>query len=117
MIVMSRANSGTPARMLAASLMVAGLMLSGTAAIAEGFRCGQWIVSDDVSVEELLQKCGEPTLKTSETVDVYGPSKSGGRVKHGTTIIEKWTYDRGSQAFPMIVTIVDGKIKSMERGS
>jgi hypothetical protein len=86
-------------------------------AYAETFRCGQWIVSEDMSVEELLQKCGEPTEKTAETIDVYGPTVSGsGRVKRGTSTIEKWTYVRGSQAAPMVVTIVDGKIKSMERG-
>jgi hypothetical protein len=39
-----------------------------------------------------------------------------GRVKRGTSTIETWTYDRGSQSFAMIVTIVDGRIRSMERG-
>jgi hypothetical protein len=86
-------------------------------AFAENFRCGPWIASPDMSVDELLQKCGTPTRQTSETVDVYGPAVSGGgHVKRGTSTIEKWTYDRGSQAAPMVVTIVDGKIKSMERG-
>jgi hypothetical protein len=86
-------------------------------AFAETFRCGQWIASKEMSVDELLQKCGAPTQKTSETIDVYGPSVSGGgHVKRGTSTIEKWTYDRGSQAAPMVVTIVDGEIKSMERG-
>ena len=84
---------------------------------AENFRCGQWIASEDMSVDELLQKCGEPTQKTSETIDVYGPTASGGgRVKRGTSTTEKWTYDRGSQAAPIVVTIIDGMIKSMERG-
>ncbi len=92
------------------------LCFIGAMAQAESFRCGPWIASEDMTVEELLEKCGEPAKRTSETVDVYGPSVSGGgRVKRGTSTIEKWTYDRGSQAAPMIVTIVDGKIKSMER--
>jgi len=100
------------------TMALAGLLLMGNAALAESFRCGQWIASEDMSVEELLQKCGEPTQKSSETIDVYGPTVSGGgRVKRGTSTIEKWTYDRGSQAAPMVVTIVDGKIRSMERGS
>src|SRR3972149_12030125 len=101
--------------MRARTIFMASLLLCDAAA-AESFRCSQWIVSEDVSVEKLLQKWGEPTQKTSETFDVYGPTTSGGRNKRGTTTIEKWTYDRGSQAFPMVVTIVDGKIKSMERG-
>ena len=39
-----------------------------------------------------------------------------GNIKRGTVAIEKWTYDRGSQSFAMVVTIVDGEIQSMERG-
>ncbi len=103
--------------MYARTTIVVSLLLLSDAAIAESFRCGPWIASEDMSVEELLQKCGEPTEKTSETIDVYGPTVfGGGRVKRGTSTIEKWTYDRGSQAAPMVVTIVDGEIKSMERG-
>ena len=97
-------------------VLLAGLLLAGPAA-AETFRCGQWIASPEMSLTELLEKCGEPTHKTFEEVDVYGPGASGtGRVKHGTSTIEKWTYERGNQAAPMVVTIVDGKIKSMVRG-
>lgn len=100
------------------AITLAGMLLMADVALAESFRCGQWIATADMSVEELLQKCGEPTQRSTETIDVYGPSVSGGgRVKRGTSTIETWTYDRGSQAAPMVVTIVDGEIKSMERGS
>jgi len=92
------------------------LLLSPLAGHAETFRCGQWIASPDMSVEELLEKCGEPTNKTVEEIDVYGPGVSGsGRVKRGTSTLEKWTYERGNQASAMVVTIVDGEIKSMGR--
>lgn len=84
---------------------------------AETFRCGQWIASPDMSVPELLEKCGAPTTKSVEVVDIYGPTVAGaGRVRRGISTIETWTYDRGSQSFAMVVTIVDGRIKSMERG-
>ena len=92
------------------------LCLIGGFAEAESFRCGPWIASPEMTVDELLEKCGRPAKQTSETVDVYGPSVSGGgRVKRGTSTIEKWTYDRGNLAAPIVVTIVDGEIKSMER--
>ena len=97
-------------------LPLAAFLLFATPAAAESFRCGQWIASPDMSVEELLEKCGAPASKTVEEIDVYGPAVSGsGRVKRGTSIVEKWTYDRGSQASAMVVTIEDGKIKSMDR--
>jgi len=93
------------------------LALSAPAAHAETFRCGQWIASPDMSVGELLEKCGEPTSKSVSVEDVWGPTAAGkGRVKVGTTTVETWIYDRGTQSSPMVVTIVDGAIKSMERG-
>jgi hypothetical protein len=99
-----------------ALMMLAGLLIAGPAT-AETFRCGQWIASADMTVEELVQKCGEPASKTVEVVDVYGPGASGkGKIKRGTVSTEKWTYDRGNQSFAMVVTIVDGEIQSMERG-
>ena len=86
------------------------------AAGAETFRCGQHIASPDMSVEELLEKCGEPSQKTVEQVDVYGPNAQGaGKIKRGTVTVETWTYDRGPNSFAMVVKIEDGKIKSMER--
>ena len=98
------------------SMMLMGLLLAGSAA-AETFRCGQWIASPDMTVDELLEKCGEPTDRTVEVVDVYGPNANGqGNTKRGTVTTEKWTYDRGNQSSAMVVTIEDGKIKSMERG-
>jgi hypothetical protein len=97
-------------------VIAACLCLIGGFARAETFRCGSWIASPEMTVDELQEKCGKPAKQTSETIDVYGPSAAGGgRVKRGTSKIEKWTYDRGNLAAPIVVTIVDGKIKSMER--
>jgi hypothetical protein len=98
-----------------AALAAAGVIAAGSAA-AESFRCGQWIASAEMTVEELVEKCGEPDSKSVEVVDVTGPNVHGsGNVKRGTMTVETWTYDRGSQAQAMVVRIEDGKIKSMER--
>ena len=96
-------------------LSLALCALSVSPARAENFRCGQRIATPDMSVDELIKTCGEPTQRSSETVDVYGHSANGGRIKTGTSVVETLTYDRGSQAAAMVVTVVDGKIKSMER--
>ena len=98
-----------------AAAAVVGLVL-GHPALAEGFRCGQRIATPDMTVEELLEACGEPTDKAVEVIDVYGPNAQGaGNLKRGTITVETWTYDRGSQASAMVVTIEDGRIKKMER--
>jgi hypothetical protein len=98
-------------------ILAGALLLSlPVAAGAETFRCGQWIASKDMSVAELLEKCGEPTTRSVRYEDIHARAAGGGTNRIGVSTIETWTYDRGSQSFSMIVTIVDGKIKSMERG-
>ncbi len=95
---------------------VLAVMLVAAPAGADSFRCGQRIASEEMTVQELLEACGEPTDKSIEVVDVYGPNVHGaGNVKRGTSTTEKWTYDRGSQSFDMVVTIVDGVIKGIDR--
>lgn len=98
-----------------ARLALALAMLPLTASADETFRCGQWIVSSDMSVEELSKKCGPPTYHETFTEDVLARSINGGMQKVGETVTDKWIYDRGTQAPPMVVTIVDGRIKSIDR--
>jgi hypothetical protein len=82
----------------------------------ESFRCGKWVVSSALTPEQLAEKCGPPSFHDSRVEDVLTRNRfSGLMVKTGETRIETWTYDRGTQASPMVVTIVDGKIKSIDR--
>ena len=98
------------------TLAAAAVLAIAQPASAEGFRCGQRIATPDMSVAELLAACGEPTTKNVEVIEVYGPNAQGaGNIKRGTVTVETWTYDRGPQAFAMVVTIEDGKIRKMER--
>lgn len=99
------------------SLLIASLLLPAAAFAAdESFRCGKWIASSDISVEELLAKCGEPRSRERQVEDVMVRNNNTGLMrKTGETVIETWTYDRGSTAVPMVVIIVDGRIKRIER--
>lgn len=97
-------------------LLAALLAIFGSSAQAdETFRCGQRIVSSDLTVEDLVARCGAPDSKESRTEDVMVRNQYGVMVKDGETVTETWTYDRGTRAAPMVVTIVDGKIRSIER--
>ena len=80
----------------------------------ETFRCGQWIISSELTVGELEKKCGPPTTQVSRTEDIKAHNH-GLLIKNGETTTQVWTYDRGTRAAPMVVTIVDGRIKSIER--
>ena len=90
------------------------LVLPMTASADETFRCGKWIASSDMSVEELKAKCGEPTTRQSSTEDVLARNQFGLMVKVDEVAKETWIYDRGANP-AMVVTIVDGRIKSIVR--
>jgi len=91
------------------------LLLSFATSADETFRCGKWIASSAMSVPELTEKCGEPTSRTSKTEDVLARNNNVGlMMKVGETTVETWTYDRGANP-AMVVTIVDGHIKSIDR--
>ena len=86
------------------------------AALADSMRCDKWVVNETASVAELLDKCGEPLSKERDTQDVMARNAATGAVyKVGTMVRERWLYRRGTQSLPMLVTIVDGKIQSIER--
>jgi Protein of unknown function (DUF2845) len=82
---------------------------------AETFRCGKWLISAESSVAELTQKCGTPTARESKTEDIKARNQFGLMIKTGETTTEVWTFDRGERAAAMVVTIIDGRIKKIER--
>jgi hypothetical protein len=97
------------------ALLTAAIALGVTtgAAAGESFRCGQWIITDELTLAELKAKCGEPQSRTAETVQVRGKAGTGS-VSRGTTTIEHWTYVLSSGA-NYVVTVVDGEIRKIER--
>jgi hypothetical protein len=90
-------------------------LIPGLARSDETFRCGSYLVSMPLSVAELLQKCGQPSSKKASTDEVRARVSGGGSQKIGTSATEVWRYDRPGSP-PMLVTIVDGVIQSMEAG-
>lgn len=96
-------------------LIAAMTVTAGVAQADETIRCGKWVVNSSVTVAELLQKCGDPASKETREEDVWARNVNGGSHRVGTTVVESWIYDRGSQAAPVKVSIVDGKVRSIER--
>lgn len=85
-------------------------------ASADSMRCGKWVVSESVTVNELLAKCGPPQSKNVTQDDVYITNTNGMRVKTGNvTVTERWIYQASSRSLPMAVLIVDGRIVSLTR--
>jgi hypothetical protein len=96
-----------------AAISLACLLIAS--AQADNFRCGKWIANTDLSVTELLAKCGEPAKRESRQEAVFARGVNGGSYKTGEVTVETWTYQRGTSAAPMVVTIIDGKIERIER--
>ncbi|MGH8177684.1 MAG: DUF2845 domain-containing protein [Steroidobacter sp.] len=98
------------------ALYIIAVLLLPASAVADSMRCGKWVVNEQSSVAELREKCGAPLDKTSKTEDNLAVNAAGYAFKTGTsTTTEQWFYQRSSQSFRMIVTIVDNVIKSIER--
>lgn len=85
------------------------------AASAESMRCGKWVVSETSASAEIMEKCGEPQQKDVSREDVLGKNTLGNPIKLGVKVTERWRYQRSTNALPMLVTIVDGKVVSIER--
>jgi uncharacterized protein DUF2845 len=85
------------------------------AAHAESMRCGKWVVSETASPAEILEKCGEPQQKDVSHEDVYARNSLGNTNKVGVKVTERWRYQQSNRQLPMLVTIVDGKVVSIER--
>jgi hypothetical protein len=100
---------------LSAMIYTLAVLTPAVGVCDELFRCGSWLVSNELSVAELLKKCGEPSSRQVSTEDMRSHAAGGGTIKVGITTTELWRYDRGSTADAMLVTIVDGKIQSIER--
>ena len=78
-------------------------------------RCGKWVVSEQSSPAEIHDKCGEPQQKDVSHEDVLGRNALGNPIKLGVKVTERWRYQRSTSALPMLVTVVDGKVVSIER--
>lgn len=93
------------------------LTLATTAVVhADSMRCGNKILSESATLDELVAKCGQPQSRNVEKEDVYALNPNGARVKTGAqTVKERWIYRPTPGTLPMAVQIVDGKIVSITR--
>jgi hypothetical protein len=63
---------------------------------------------------DLLARCGEPAAK--DVRQVQGIRSEGAVTAADSVEVDVWTYDLGPRQFVQIVTLVNGKVVSVERG-
>jgi hypothetical protein len=85
------------------------------AAFADSMRCGKWVVNEESSPAEIIEKCGEPQQREVTENDVFARNAAGNTYRTGTQIVERWVYQRSPGALPMQVTVVDGKVSEIRR--
>jgi hypothetical protein len=87
------------------------ILLPRICTAGELIRCSGGLVSPNISVADFLQRCGAPASKSVSTQDLrdeYG-------VKVGTLTTEIWAYTGDTTAPSMTVTVVDGRVQSIEQ--
>jgi len=82
--------------------------------LADTFRCGSKLVTQDAPLSEIVAKCGAPSHKDVSEVQPTARTVNGTVQRLPAIRMEIWTYNRGSNAPGMKVTIVDGKVTRME---
>jgi hypothetical protein len=97
-------------------LICAGLLPA--LAMADAFRCGSKIISEEDTIEKVLQYCGEPVEKKRTWMRRQPRFEYGGQEIPfpGTedVPVDLWTYDFGPNRLMRRVRFIAGKVDSVE---
>jgi hypothetical protein len=93
-------------------------VLGGLVALAvradDSMRCGNALITVGMVRAQVIAKCGQPKDKNVTEVPQRVRRSGGTSAVVGTLRVERWTYDRGYGQFPGLLTLEDGKLKSIE---
>jgi hypothetical protein len=107
-----------PVRLALAALVALAAPL---ARADDSMRCDRGIVTVGDLTVDLLGKCGPPSLRERwlEDRDVLAMNLARGLAssERMTSEVEQWTYDFGRNRFLQLVTVRNGRIERIERGS
>jgi hypothetical protein len=101
----------------AAPLAAALVALAPLAARGDSLACPGGIVSAGDSRVDLLGKCGRPALQEWPTEESAQLGARHALARRVSARVERWTYDFGKSAFVQRVTLLNGKVAGIERGS
>lgn len=83
-------------------------------ALADTFRCGNYIIAEGLTAAEIESRCGKPQHVERIEEPVLARRANGSTYRVGTAVHETWTYERESGQFPARIRIEDGKAKKIE---
>jgi hypothetical protein len=99
---------------LVASLVLS-VVLASPAHAGSSLRCGNRLVSDGSSMDEVFRRCGEPTFRTVSREFVSFETPSGVVVTREIPV-ETWTYNRGPREFVRYLTFRNGHLLRVSEG-
>jgi hypothetical protein len=105
-------------RLLLFLLALAITARAAPAAADSSIRCEGGIVSEGDARIDLLGKCGLPALqdgRVGSRTQVATAWPQGGVQRSVGAVVEEWTYDFGPRSFVEVVTLVNGRVRSVER--
>jgi hypothetical protein len=80
---------------------------------ADFLRCGSALIEPGDSAAHTLEKCGEPTSRSTTDEPVWARGVHGNVYQSGSTRSEIWRYDFGPGKFPAMLRITDGIVESI----
>ncbi len=80
---------------------------------ADILRCGPDLIEQGDAAARVLEKCGEPTSKTTFDVPVWSQGPNGTVYQSGTAQGELWRYNFGPNRFPAVLRITEGVVQSI----
>ena len=95
-----------------------GIMILFFISTAHGdsFHCGNRVVSTGDSKMEVISKCGPPDDSETVSYDTKGSVSGAGSVGLRTKKVDKLYYNCGDGRFIRVLTLIDGKLVSIENG-
>lgn len=82
-------------------------------AFADNLRCGSDLIKQGDAAGRVVEKCGEPTSKSSQDEPIWSQGPNGNLYQSGTRHSELWRYNFGPNTFPAVLTIADGVVQSI----
>jgi hypothetical protein len=101
-----------------AGLLVGLVLLSPAypALAASSWRCGSRLVGEGETIDDVYERCGEPTDRTVSMEFVTVRVSCDVSVTRAVPV-ENWTYDRGPKQFVRYLTFRDGTLVAIDEGS
>lgn len=108
-----------PASRRAPSIVLGvALLLAVTLAAADSMRCGNRVIVDDDTIEDVLEACGQPTTRSRTWIQRRPQYELGGQEYsfpgREDVPVDLWIYEGGPYKVTRRVRFIDGRVTSIE---